>query len=84
MAVERKAVSTTARAAGRARGFSGIARFFREVAAELQKVAWPSRQDIVKLTMVVLLAIGVFAIYIYVLDIGVGSLTKPLFRSITK
>jgi len=83
MAVERKAIPAAARGAGKARGFGSVVRFFREVGLELQKVVWPSRQDIVKLTMVVLFAIATFAIYIYILDVIVTWFTRPLFRDIT-
>jgi hypothetical protein len=31
-----------------------------------------------------LVAITAFAIYVFVLDVSLGSLTKPLFRSITQ
>ena len=79
MAVDRRAIAAAARGTGQARGFGGVVRFFREVGSELTTVAWPSRHDIVKLTMVVLVAIGIFAVYIFSLDIVVGYLTKPLF-----
>ena len=84
MAVDKKAIPAGARGVTRAGKFGGVARFFREVGAELQKVVWPSRQEVFKLTLVVLVAITAFAIYVFVLDVSLGSLTKPLFRSITQ
>jgi preprotein translocase subunit SecE len=74
-AVDRKALSAGARAASRG---SSVARFVREVVAELKKVAWPDRQEIVKLTAVVLIAIATFAVYIFVLDLVFGWVTRPL------
>ena len=79
--MDRKAISAGARGPARAGKFGAVARFLREVGAELQKVAWPSRQEVVKLTLVVLVAIGAFAVYIFVLDLALGSLTNPLFKA---
>ena len=84
MAVDKKAIPAGARGVSRAGKFGSIARFFREVGAELRKVAWPSREEVAKLTVVVLVAIVAFAIYVFVLDIAFGSLTKPLFKTITQ
>ena len=54
---------TGARAAPRGEGRSGVAavaawrpRFFMDIISELRKVVWPSRQDTVHLTVVVVMA----------------------------
>jgi preprotein translocase subunit SecE len=44
------------------------AQFVREVIAELRKVAWPSRQEVVAYTIVVLVSSGVIAAMIYGMD----------------
>ena len=46
----------------------GIGRYFREVWSELRKVIWPSRQDVVKFTLVVLVAMVAVAVFIYLVD----------------
>jgi preprotein translocase subunit SecE len=84
MAVDKKAIPAGARGVSRGGKLGSIARFFREVGAELRKVAWPDREEVVKLTLVVLIAIIAFALYVFVLDIALVSLTKPLFKGITQ
>ena len=42
--------------------------FFREVIAELQKVAWPSRQEVVAYSVVVLVSAVVIAAIIFGMD----------------
>lgn len=45
-----------------------ITRYFRETRAELRKVTWPTREEAVKLTVVVLVTILVMAVLLGVLD----------------
>jgi preprotein translocase subunit SecE len=48
--------------------FSNIPVFFREVKAEMVKVAWPSRQDLIGATWIVLIVTAILTAYIGVLD----------------
>jgi preprotein translocase subunit SecE len=80
MAVDKKAVAAGARRAPGIGTFNAIAKFVREVVAELRKVAWPSRDEVLKLTIVVLIAIGAFAIYIFVLDTSFGQVAQRVFH----
>ncbi|HDN80263.1 MAG TPA: preprotein translocase subunit SecE [Chloroflexi bacterium] len=50
------------------KGFSP-SRYLRETRAELRKVTWPTRDEAVKLTIVVLVTILVMAILLGVLDL---------------
>ena len=43
--------------------------FFKEVKAEYKKVSFPSRQEVVGTTVVVLIACAIFAVYLWVADI---------------
>lgn len=56
--------------------FQRIFRYFKEVGAELKKVTWPTRQELVKYTGVVLVFIAVFAVVIGAMDLGLTSLLK--------
>ncbi|MEK6375787.1 MAG: preprotein translocase subunit SecE [Acidobacteriota bacterium] len=42
--------------------------FFRETNAEMKKVTWPSRTEVVGTTVVVLVATVVFAVYLWGCD----------------
>ncbi|WP_219412798.1 preprotein translocase subunit SecE [Pseudonocardia nigra] len=47
---------------------SRIARFLREVVAELQKVIWPSRKQLVTYTIVVLIFVSFMVALVWLLD----------------
>jgi preprotein translocase subunit SecE len=50
--------------------FSRLFRFLREVVAELRKVIWPSRKQMITYTSVVLVFLAVMVALIYGMDIG--------------
>ena len=43
--------------------------FFRDVSAEMKKVSWPTKNEVVGTTFVVILATIVFAVYLWGADI---------------
>jgi preprotein translocase subunit SecE len=53
--------------------------FIREVIAELQKVAWPSRQEVVSYSVVVLVSVVVIAAIIFVMDYVFTKAVLALF-----
>lgn len=50
------------------KGFARIAEYFKGVNAELKKVAWPSKKDTYKYTLVVIVVCALFALLFWVLD----------------
>lgn len=46
-----------------------ISRFVRETVGELRKVSWPSRQEAINLTIIVLIVMVVTSIFLYTVDI---------------
>ena len=53
--------------------------FVREVVAELQKVNWPTRQEVVSYSLVVLVASIVIAALIFVMDLAFTKAVLALF-----
>jgi preprotein translocase subunit SecE len=53
---------------------NAISRFFRETVGELRKVNWPTRQEALNLTKIVLIVIGAMALFLGMLDILFGEL----------
>ena len=45
-----------------------VQRFFQETISELRKVSWPTRREAIRLTEIVLIVIGVMAIFLGGLD----------------
>jgi len=56
-------------AKGQGREKKGAAQFLREVRVELSKVTWPSREELIQSTLVVLLAVGIAGVFIAILDV---------------
>ncbi len=50
--------------------------FFRETVGELRKVNWPTRQEAINLTLIVLVVIAAMAIFLGVLDLGFAEIFR--------
>ena len=46
----------------------GAAQFLREVRVEMSKVTWPSREELIQSTIVVLIAVAISGVFIAILD----------------
>ena len=55
-----------------ARAWEGICRYFRELRSELKKVVWPTPQQVLKNTLVVLVCVLIVGIFIWLFDIVAG------------
>lgn len=64
------------------RGVKAAVEFLGEVKAELTKVAWPTKQEVVASTWVVLFAVGVTAVWIFAADQFSATLISGLIRLI--
>jgi preprotein translocase subunit SecE len=70
-----------ARAAGRTSGglLARLSRFVREVVAELGKVIWPTRKELVTYTIVVIVFVSAMTAIVTGLDIGFAKLVTWVF-----
>ena len=48
-------------------GGKGLGNYFREVKRELKKVVWPTKEDTLRLTIMVLIVCTIFVVYLMVL-----------------
>ena len=54
---------------GSQEGFIGrIAQFFHDVRAEMRRVSWPSAKEVKNTTIITLIAVVFFAIYLFAVD----------------
>jgi len=53
--------------------------FFKEVRQELAKVAWPSFNEFVGSTIVVLIIIAAFAVYLGIVDFSLRQLSEFVY-----
>jgi preprotein translocase subunit SecE len=61
-------------------GRTGPLQFLREVRAELRKVAWPSRPEVVNYSIIVLITVVILTAYIAILDYAFGEAIFKLFE----
>jgi preprotein translocase subunit SecE len=59
--------------------FARIALFFRQVVAEIRKVVWPTRSELITYTAVVLVFVVSFAGLVLLFDIGVARVVSWIF-----
>ena len=54
-------------------------RFIGELVGELRKVTWPTRQEAIRLTVMVLIVCLAIAIFLGAVDYGFGHLVTDIF-----
>ncbi len=58
----------------------GPRQYLTEVGAELRKVAWPTRPEVVSSSTVVLIALAVMMTLVFFLDLGASKLVVFMFE----
>jgi preprotein translocase subunit SecE len=56
-----------------------IALFYRQVVAELRKVVWPTRKELLTYTWVVIVFVAILAIIVALFDLGFAKLVLKVF-----
>ena len=64
------------------RFFGAIARYFRELRSELKKVVWPTPQQVLKNTLIVLACVLVVGVFIWMFDFVAGEGISALISAI--
>jgi preprotein translocase subunit SecE len=57
-----------------------IRTFFVEVNAEVRKVTWPTFKEVRDTTIVVIIAIFLFGIFLYIVDVALHKSIEQLFK----
>jgi preprotein translocase subunit SecE len=57
-----------------------IKTFFIEVNVEVRKVTWPSFKEVRDTTIVVIIAVFIFGVFLYLVDLALGEILKHLFK----
>ena len=60
--------------------FKKIAEFFEEVKLELKKVVFPTKKEVIGSTWVVIITVLICALFLGVVDIGLGRLITLAFQ----
>jgi preprotein translocase subunit SecE len=53
--------------------------FFNDVAKEMKKVTWPTKDELKESTTIVLVVCIVLAVFTYVIDMGITQIFKGIF-----
>jgi preprotein translocase subunit SecE len=57
-----------------------VQQFFHEVVAEFRRVNWPSRAEVGRSTVVVLVVVVVLAVYLWAVDVALSWPVERLFK----
>jgi preprotein translocase subunit SecE len=57
-----------------------VKEFFRDSWLELQRVVWPTQENVVKMTGLVVAVVCIVGVFIFVWDYILATITRPLFR----
>lgn len=78
---QKKATAKTRQEPGKIKGyFDTSVQFLREVKVELKKVTWPPRKQTIGSTVVVIILVMIISLFLGVVDIGLSSLLRVVFR----
>jgi preprotein translocase subunit SecE len=58
----------------RPRRENALQRFFHETIGELRKVTWPTRQEAVNMTIIVIIVMTVVSLFLWFIDLGATRL----------
>ena len=61
------------------KGLGSRFNFFGNIIAELKKVTWPTRQEAIRLTIMVLIVCAVAGVFLALADYGFAKLVKTFF-----
>ncbi len=77
--MQERAVSTTSGSGSQPGRWSKVRTFFHESKLELKRVIWPTRQDVIKLTGLVVAVVVFIGLFMYVWDRVLAQFTGYLF-----
>lgn len=58
--------------------------YYEDLKKEMKMVSWPTREQVISTTVVVIIAIFAFAFYFWVVDLLIGRGVTKLFDALTK
>ena len=55
-----------------------IIKYFQDVIGEMKKVTWPKKQELKDFTMVTIITMVVFAVFVWLIDQGISIILKAI------
>ncbi len=75
----RHEVEQRERRAGKRPQRTGPFLFLRQVAAELRKVVWPTKEQLITYSLVVVIFVAIVMAFVFLVDLGFGKLALWVF-----
>lgn len=60
--------------------FGNVGNFFSETKQELAKVNWPTREEVIGSTVLVIVSTFLLAVFIFAVDVVLSFLTRVIIR----
>jgi preprotein translocase subunit SecE len=57
---------------------AGVRQFWHEVVLEMKKVSWPTRAEVINTTIITVIVVFFFALFLFVSDIGLSYLIQGI------
>ena len=54
--------------------------FLHDTRLEMKQVTWPTREDVVSTTWVVVVTVAFFGVFLWLVDLGVQRLVQAIFK----
>ncbi|HKW35948.1 MAG TPA: preprotein translocase subunit SecE [Candidatus Acidoferrum sp.] len=54
--------------------------FLHDTRVEMKQVTWPSREDVVSTTWIVVVTVAFFGVFLWLVDLGVQRLVQAIFK----
>ncbi|OLB25809.1 MAG: preprotein translocase subunit SecE [Acidobacteria bacterium 13_2_20CM_58_27] len=54
--------------------------FLHDTRLELKQITWPTREDVVSTTWVVLVTVAFFGVFLWLVDLGVNRAVQAIFK----
>lgn len=61
-----------------------VAKYFKDLKSEFKKVVWPTKEQTLNNTAVVLATLVIFGIFVTLCDLGLGALLKLILNLVSK
>ncbi len=57
---------------------AGVRQFWHEVASEMKKVSWPTRTEVINTTIITIVVVFFFALFLFLADVGLSYLIQGI------
>ena len=59
---------------------ANLREFLHDTRVEMKQVTWPSREDVVSTTWIVVVTVAFFGVFLWLVDLGVNRAVQAIFK----